>query len=99
MTSEAFQSVLKLCEAESSQGWLQLPEGRQLTVHLSSAGVGLTISRITRLKVEPGRVEQGQLVQVVTLRDETYVFAVGDAFACAFEDTGPKAKGRKAGFV
>jgi hypothetical protein len=92
MTNEVFQSVLKLCEVAPKDGWLLLPEGRQLTVHLASNGVGLTISKISRLRTE------GAQVEVRTLRDETFVFVLTDAFACAFEDsTGGKA--RRAGFA
>jgi hypothetical protein len=91
MTNEVFQSVLKLCEAKASEGWQQLPEGRQLTVHLASGGVGLTISKIAKLRTE------GAQVEARTMRDETYVFVLTDAFACAFEDSG--AKSRRAGFA
>lgn len=91
MTNEVFQSVLKLCEASQKDGWQQLPEGRQLTVHLASGGVGLTISRITRVRTE------GPQVEVRTLRDETFVFVLPDAFACAYEDSGSKS--RRAGFA
>ena len=91
MTNEVFQSVLKLCEVSPKEGWQQLPEGRQLTIHLASGGVGLTISRITRVRAE------GPHVEVRTLRDETFVFVLSDAFACAFEDSGAKA--RRAGFA
>jgi hypothetical protein len=91
MTNEVFQSVLKLCEASPKEGWLELPDGRQLTVHLASGGVGLTITRITRLRTE------GPQVEVRTLRDETFVFVLTDAFACAFEDS--SSKSRRAGFA
>jgi hypothetical protein len=91
MTSDDFQGILSLCEVTRVDGWAQLPEGRLLTLHLASGGVGLTVSRITQLR------EVGTQIQVRTARDETYVFALADAFACGFEDSGSKA--RKAGFV
>lgn len=91
MTKEELNEVLNLCEARESEGWSVMPDGRFLTLHLASAGVGLTVSRIMRLRW------LGAQLQTLTARDETYVFSVSEVFAGAFEDSGSKA--RKAGFV
>lgn len=92
MTTEELQEVLSLCEAQEVNGWFEVPEGRQLGVHLASNGVGLTINRITKVR---RRADQ---VQVHTVREETYIFSVSDLFACAFEDK-DKRENRKAGFI
>lgn len=91
MTKEELKEILKLCEARESEGWSILPDGRFLTLHLANGGVGLTVSRITRLRW------LGAQLHALTAREEAYVFSVNDVFAGAFEESGSKA--RKAGFV
>lgn len=91
MTTEQLQQVLEMCEAQTADGWAKMPEGRLLTLHLASGGVGLTIARITSIKLG------GAQVVARTARDETFVFALENVFASAFDE--PSNKGRKAGFV
>ncbi len=92
MTTEEFSEVLSLCGAKEKDGWAMVPEGRHLTVHLASGGVGLTIGRIVKVRAH------GAQVQVHTSKEETYVVSAADVFACAFEDV-EKRSTRKAGFV
>ncbi len=91
MTTEQLQQVLEMCEAQTEDGWAKMPEGRLLTLHLSAQGVGLTIGRITSLKLG------GPQAIARTSRDETFVFSLENVFASAFDE--PNTKGRKAGFV
>lgn len=92
MTSEDLEAIVGLTEAKRAGEWRELPEGRLLTLHLASNGVGLTVAKITQLR----NTTAGQL-HLRTARDETYVVALADVFAAAFEDSGSKA--RKAGFM
>ena len=92
MTTEEFSEVLNLCGAKDVEGWSMIPEGRHLTLHLASGGVGLTIGRI--IKVRQSAVQ----LQVHTAKEETYVVSVKDVFACAFEDS-EKRTARRAGFA
>jgi len=92
MTIQELQEVLSLCSAQEVNGWFEVPEGRHPAVHLASNGVGLAINRIVKLRHLRGQV------QVHTAREETYVFSIENAFACAFEDK-DKRESRKAGFI
>lgn len=92
MTLEELKSTLVAGGATSDGEWEQLPEGRTATLHVACSGVGLSVARVTSVKfVSP-------LLHARTSRDELFVVASADVFACAF-DAGGVTGGRKAGFV
>ena len=92
MTLEELKSVLNAGGATTSDGWEQLPEGRTATLHVASSGVGLSVARVTSVKLA------SPLLHARTSRDELFVLSTADVFACAF-DVGVVQGGRKAGFV
>ncbi len=92
MTTQEFSGVLSVCGTKEVDGWAVVPDGRHLTVHVASGGVGLTVTRIVKAQIA------GSQVRLHTSKEETYVVSVNDIFACAFEDTDKRAT-RKAGFV
>jgi hypothetical protein len=91
MTAEEFQNIVRLAEVTVEGEWSKLPEGRTMTLHVASGGVGLAVSRVSSIKVA--------LPQLVlrTAREELFVVALNDVFACAIDQAGGQA--RKAGFV
>lgn len=92
MTLEELKSTLVAGGATSDGEWEQLPKGRTATLHVACSGVGLSVARVTSVKfVSP-------LLHARTSRDELFVVASADVFACAF-DAGGVTGGRKAGFV
>ncbi len=90
MTKEQLSEVLALCDAQEKDGAREIPQGRHLTLHLASGGVGLTVARVTSIS------ETGGQLQARTAKGETYFFALSDVFACALEAKGEAT--RKAGF-
>lgn len=92
MTLEELRSVLTAGGATSDSEWEQLPEGKTATLHVACNGVGLSVARVTSVKFA------SPLLHAKTSRDELFVVATADVFACAF-DAGGVQGGRKAGFV
>ena len=92
MTRDHLQALLNAAEAsEGKDGWMELGAGRSLNLYAASNGVGLTVSRVSSLRVEP------QWVTAKTARGELYVVALEDLFAGAVE--APAQGARKTGFV
>lgn len=91
MTQEELQNVVSLAEARVDGEWNHLPEGKTMTVHVASGGVGLAVSRVGALRIVAPQL------QLRTSRDELFVVSLADVFACAIDQAGNQA--RKAGFV
>jgi hypothetical protein len=92
MTEAQFSVLMKVAEAKkASDGWLAMPEGRHLTLHVASSGSTLSIGRVEKVKLADG------VLQARTTRDEVYVVGLEDVFAGAAE--APQKGSRKAGFV
>ena len=92
MTLEHWAALLEAAAAKKDdKGYLSLPEGKVLTLYISSGAATLSVQRI-----EAVRQEQG-LVHARTKKGETFVLALEDVFAGAVEES--QGSTRKAGFV
>ena len=92
MTRDHLEALLKAAEAtDGEDGWVEMGAGRQVNLYAASRGVGLTISRVSSLRIET------RWVTAKTARGELYVVAMEDLFAGAVE--APVQGARKPGFV
>ena len=88
------RAALDDAQAKANEGGFELEEGRRLTLHVAHAGVGLVVSKISRVTMTDG------LVRARTERGELFVLAVADVFAAGVEGTkSPSGQTRKAGFL
>jgi hypothetical protein len=93
MTQEHWAALIEASGAKKDeQGFLAPPEGKLLTLYVSSGTSTLSVQRI-----EAVRHEQG-LVYARTKKGELFVLALQDVFAGAVEET-QGSSSRKAGFV
>lgn len=92
MTQEHLSALCAAGEAKKNdQGFLELSEGRSLTLYVASGGSTLSISRVEALKLD------GTLLHARTVKGEHYVVALADAFAGSVD--APPSSAKKAGFV
>jgi hypothetical protein len=92
MTLEHWAALVEASGAKKDEGgFLAPPEGKVLTLYVSSGSATLSVQRI-----EAVRQEQG-LVYARTKKGELFVLALQDVFAGAVEET--QGSTRKAGFV
>jgi hypothetical protein len=92
MTEEHLSALLGAAEAKKDgEGWMRPPEGRNITLYVSSNGASMTVGKVEALRVA------GQLLRARTVRGEEFVLALEDVFAGAVD--APATAGRKAGFV
>jgi hypothetical protein len=91
MTAQELQNVIELSEATADGDWRKLPEGKTMTVHVASGGVGLAVSKVSSLRLAAPQVH------LRTSREELFVVSLAEVFACAVDQAGNQ--GRKAGFV
>jgi hypothetical protein len=92
MTQEHWAALVEASGAKKDEkGFLVPPEGKLLTLYVSSGSSTLSVQRI-----EAVRLEQG-LVHARTKKSELFVLALQDVFAGAVEET--QGSSRKAGFV
>jgi hypothetical protein len=91
MTAHELHNVIELAEAKPEGDWHKLPEGKTITVHVASGGVGLTVSKVSTLRVAAPQL------YLRTSREELFIVALADVFASAIDQAGNHA--RKAGFV
>lgn len=70
--------------------WLELPEGRTLTLHLAHNGATLSVSTVQSL------LFKGARLVARNERGELFSAALDDMFACSLSPE--KASGRQAGF-
>ncbi len=92
MTQEHWAALMEASGAKKDeQGYLAPPEGRLLTLYISSGNASLSVQRIEAVRQEAG------LVYARTKKGETFVLALQDVFAGAVEES--QGSTRKAGFV
>jgi hypothetical protein len=92
MTLEHWAALIEASGAKKDdKGYLATPEGKLLTLYVSSGNSTLSVQRIEALREEKG------LVHARTKKGETFVLALEDVFAGAVEET--QNSSRKAGFV
>ncbi len=94
MTGEHLDTILKLAGAKSEKdGWVALPEGSTLSLHVAHDGASMTVSRIEAMR------QDGDLVFARTPKRETFVVVRSDIFAAALEaDASSGRVVRRAGF-
>ena len=69
MTGEHIEAILKTAGAKSDKdGWLNLPEGATMTLHVAHDGAGMTIPRIEAVR------QDGELVYARNPKRETAFF-------------------------
>jgi len=91
MTREQLEVFLASVSAVASDsGGFDVPADQHVTLCVAHDGVGLTVSKVEAVHID------GEMVRARTRKGETYLLAISDVFAAAFE----AAKGgeRKAGF-
>ena len=92
MTLEHWAALIEASGAKKDdKGYLATPEGKLLTLYVSSGNSTLSVQRIEALREDKG------LVHARTKKGETFVLALQDVFAGAVEET--QNSSRKAGFV
>jgi len=94
MTGEHLEAILKLAGAKADKdGWMSLPEGNTLTLHIAHDGASMTISRVEALRSD------GELVYARNPKRELFVVVRSDVYAVALEGEAAAGKVvRRAGF-
>ena len=94
MTGDHLDAILKLAGAKSEKdGWVSLPEGSTMSLHLAHDGASMTVSRIEALR------QDGELVYARNPKRELFVVVRSDIFAAALEADSTSGKVvRRAGF-
>src|SRR5262245_2034444 len=93
MTNDMLRTVLDTAHAREVDGWLQLADGRLLSLYAAHAGVSLTVQ-----KIEAVRHAHGTLFARNT-KGETFILALEDVFAAACDAGTTSPATRKAGFL
>lgn len=95
MTETVLKAVLDEAQGKSVEGgYVEVAEGRRISLHASHGGVGLVVTKIERIAIAGG------VVRARNERGELFVLALEDVFAASVEGT-KSASGspRKAGFL
>ena len=94
MTGEHLDTILKLAGAKSDkEGWLTLPDGSSMSLHVAHDGASMTVTRIEALR------QDGELVYARNPKRELFVVVRSDVFAAALETDSIAGKvARRAGF-
>ena len=94
MTGEHLDAILKVAGAKSEKdGWLALPDGATLTLHIAHDGASMTVPRVEAVR------QDGELVYARNPKRELFVVVRGDVFAAALEGEASAGKVvRRAGF-
>lgn len=94
MTEEMFRVVLETSNAKADKdGWSALPEGRQMTLYAAHNGVSLTVAKVEAVR------SAGAFLKARTVKGDTFVLALEDVFATAFDAGTESPAARKAGFL
>ena len=93
MTHDMLKTVLETAQAREADGWSVLPDGRLLSLYAAHDGVSLTVQKIEALRLAHG------LVHARSNKGETFLMALEDLFAAAFDAGATSPATRKAGFL
>ena len=93
MTDDMLKNVLETAGARESDGWSTLSDGRLLSLYVAHDGVSLTVQKIEAVKVAHA------VVQARSAKGETFMIALEDVFAAAFDAGTTSPIARKAGFL
>jgi len=92
MTQEQLDAILKeLGVKPDKDGFLAMPEGTLLTLHVAHGGASLAVTRVEAVRFESG------IVYARTPRREVHAFAREDVYAVA-SDGGGTQTARRPGF-
>jgi|ERR1700722_15414298 hypothetical protein len=94
MTGEHLEAILKVAGAKADKdGWMSLPDGNTLTLHIAHDGASMTISRVEALRSD------GELVYARNPKRELFAVVRSDVYAVALEGEAAAGKVvRRAGF-
>ncbi len=94
MTGDHLEAVLKVAGAKADKdGWVSLPEGNTMTLHVAHEGASMTVTRIEALR------QDGELVFARNPKRELFALVRSDVFAVALEGEPVAGKvARRAGF-
>jgi hypothetical protein len=94
MTGDHLDAILKVAGAKNDKdGWLTLPDGSTMTLHVAHDGASMTVSRIEAVR------QEGDLVYARNPKRELFVVVRSDVFAVALEADSIAGKVvRRAGF-
>src|SRR5580658_1540934 len=94
MTGDHMDAILKLAGGKSDkEGWVSLPEGNTMTLHVAHDGAGMTVPCVEAIK------QDGELVYARNPRRELFALVRSDIFAIALEGEASAGKAaRRAGF-
>ncbi len=94
MTGEHVDAILKVAAAKADKdGWVSLPDGNTMTLHVAHDGAAMTVSRIEALR------QDGELVYARNSKRELFVVVRSDVFAVALESEAAAGRVvRRAGF-
>src|SRR5580704_43682 len=94
MTGDHLDAILKLAGGKSDKdGWVSLPDGNTMTLHVAHDGAGMTVPRVEAIK------QEGELVYARNPRRELFALVRSDIFAIALEGEASAGKpARRAGF-
>lgn len=93
MTNDMLKNVLETAQARDTDGWSTLPDGRLLSLYAAHDGVSLTVQKIEAVRAAHG------VIHARNTKGETFVLALDDVFAAAFEAGAASPNTRKAGFL
>ncbi len=80
MTGDHLDAILKTAGAKQEKdGWLALPDGSAMTLHVAHDGASMTVSRVEAVRPE------GELVYARNPKRELFVVVRTDIFAVALE--------------
>jgi hypothetical protein len=94
MTGDQLDAILKTAGAKGDkEGWMLLPDGTALTLHVAHDGASMTVSRIEALR------QDGDLIYARNPKRELFAVVRSDVFAVALEGEASAGKVvRRAGF-
>ena len=93
MTHDMLKTVLASADTKEEDGWSLLPSGRLLSLYAAHDGVSLTVQKIEAVRLAHG------LLHARNNKGETFLLALEDLFAAAFDASSESKPVRKAGFL
>ena len=93
MTHDMLKNVLETAQAKESDGWSVLADGRLLSLYAAHDGVSLTVQKVEAIRVAHS------IVHARSVKGETFMVAMEDIFAAAFDAGATSPATRKAGFL
>lgn len=93
MTQDMLRTVLDTAQAREVEGWHQLSDGRLLSLYTAHDGVSLTVQKIEAVRLASG------VLFARNHKGETFMLALEDVFAAAFDAGSTSTATRKAGFL